>query len=626
MGISRFRHYVVLACAAVLLLWNLGYAPLWNPDEGRYGSSSFEMAQPFDGGAHDWVVPHLNTIPRLNKPPLVYWSAALCSKIAGMNEWGMRLPSALAAIGVLLVLWRMGTMMFDTRTGVLAALVWATSTLPFALARALNTDMLLTFSIALALCGLWQIGERQIGEKRRAGVLVAGIGLGLALLSKGPVGLVLPILIFGVWQILTRGKSAFNAQNVKKLLGACALALLVAAPWYGAIAHQHPEFLKGFLIGENWDRLTKTELFHKPEPFYYYVPVLVLGLFPWIIWLMPAVRELWKAFRPPLESLDVSVDALAPKSSASQSTIRSAQIFLWLWAAAVVSLFSISHVKLITYVLPAFPAFALLIAAAMAAPARVSTRANPHDVPRLWRVSAALSGALILIVAIWLLALCELQPKVLDRIMPRSEALPFLFAGCGVLALGSVAMWLACRARATHEFVQRVAIAQVVTMAFFLLLVVPFAGRVSLYEDPSAMLRALRPHLKTSDEFLEFKSFVPTAMFYLQRPIVIVDVENRSGLAQKAFDASPYFPQNLAVVTKAIERANARNTRVYILVKWKYAHWPQLKNVARIARNNDYFLLSNRSAPAGFSYDFVAPSKRGPRRLSPECQALSPQC
>lgn len=625
MEISRFRHYLVLTCAAVLLLWSLGYAPLWNPDEGRYASSSFEMAQPFDGGAPDWVVPHLNSVPRLNKPPLVYWSAALCSKIAGMNEWGMRLPSALAAIGVLLILWRLGAAMWDERTGVLAALIWATSVLPFGLARALNTDMLLTFCVALSLAGLWLLAAPSISQsifQRRVGVLIAGIGLGLALLSKGPVGLVLPILIFLAWRICANGKTAFNAEILGRVLGACALAMLLAVPWYGAIALRHPEFLRGFLIGENLARLTGSKFYHKPEPFYFYLPIILLGLFPWTFWLLPAVRNLWESLKPQPVSSEVSPSEV----SSAKLSARSSQIFLWLWAVAVVALFSISHVKLITYVLPAFPALALLLAGAMASPTLASTRKSTLAPLRLWRISAALSGAQFLVAAVGLLALCELKPKIIDKILPRAEVLPFLFIGCGVLALGTCAVWLASRSREPHQLVRRMAVTQAATASLFFLIVVTFATRISLYEDPSAMLRALRPYLKPSDEFLEFKSFMPTAMFYLQRPVVVIDVENRSGLAPEIFDASPNFPQDLAVGARAIERANARHTRVFILVKWKHAHWPQLNNTVLIARNNDYDLLSNVSAPAGFSYNFVAPSKRGPRRLSPDCQALSPRC
>ena len=104
-----------LLLAALLLLYGLDYAPLWNPDEGRYASAALEMAQPFNGTAPDWIVPHLNTIPRINKPPLVYWLGAISYRILGVSEASTRLISALAAIVVMLTVWRLGHAMFSER-------------------------------------------------------------------------------------------------------------------------------------------------------------------------------------------------------------------------------------------------------------------------------------------------------------------------------------------------------------------------------------------------------------------------------------------------------------------------------------------------------------------------------
>jgi 4-amino-4-deoxy-L-arabinose transferase-like glycosyltransferase len=262
--------------------------------------------------------------------------------------------------------------MFGSQAGVLAGLIWATSTLPFILSHTLNTDMLLTFTIALALLGLWLMTGREArGEGREAdaelegikttyaGAILAGIGLGLAMLAKGPVGVVLPLGIWGLARILTQGRRTFS--GFPRLAGVVVLILaaLISVPWYVAIAQVHPEFLRTFLLGENLARLTGSQFYHKPQPPYFYLPILLIGVFPWTAFLIPTVARLLRDFRP-----QPAVDGRGEGES-TQRFERHSRWFLWLWIAVVVGLFSISHVKLVTYILPAFPALAILIAQAL---------------------------------------------------------------------------------------------------------------------------------------------------------------------------------------------------------------------------------------------------------------------
>ena len=135
----------LLLVAALLLFGTLNYAPFWNPDEGRYAAASLEMTGGVQGGHADWVVPHLNTIPRLNKPPLVYWLAGGAFQIFGPSEWAGRLGAALASLAAMLIIWVLGRAMFDEKTGIAGALIWSTSMAPAAMGRTCNTDMLLSW-------------------------------------------------------------------------------------------------------------------------------------------------------------------------------------------------------------------------------------------------------------------------------------------------------------------------------------------------------------------------------------------------------------------------------------------------------------------------------------------------
>jgi 4-amino-4-deoxy-L-arabinose transferase-like glycosyltransferase len=593
-----------LVFAAVLLCWNLNYAPLWNPDEGRYAAAALEMAQPFSGEKADWIVPHLNTVPRLNKPPLVYWLSALFIDVFGRSAGAARMPSVIAALGVLLIVWQLGRKMFNDRTGVLAALVWATMTLPFILSHTLNTDMLLTFTVALSLLGLWMMGDEKTRDVRHTafGALIAGIGLGLAMLAKGPVGVILPIGIWGLTRILTQGRRVFCNFPWLAGVGALLLASLISAPWYVAIAQVHPEFLKSFLFGENIARLTGSQFYHKPQPLYFYLPVLLLGLLPWTAFLIPATTNLFRDWRKGLRD---DSPAVPPRD-------RHSRLFLWLWGLIVIGLFSISHVKLITYILPAFPAFAILIAEAI-----TSTQADDTMVTeRPLELAKWATAALLLILAI-ALPLAFFRPHGLSE-----KAVPISEIGAAVVALSIICILTALLVTFRPRQIQ--VIVPVGAAAMFIALLAG-AGRAARYEDSSSMVMALQPYLKSNDVFVQFKTFDPTAVFYANRPLAMIEVENRSGWDEDEFRDSPRFPADRHAMKKILQDAAKHRQRVFVLAKWKFAHFPMLAGLHVIAISNDYRLLSNQPAPQGFSYEFIAPLKRQ-RELSPACKALDVAC
>lgn len=597
-----------LLLGIALLLFNLGYAPLWNPDEGRYGAASLEMTQPFDGRKPDWIVPHLNTVPRLNKPPLVYWTTAASFQMLGVSEFAARLPSALAAVGVLLLLWQFGRHMYGARAGVLAGLVWATSALPFILSHTLNTDMLLTFSITLAAFGLWLMSQcKPGGHSNRISWLVAGVlagsGLGFAMLAKGPVGVVLPIGIWGLWLIVTRRMKFLSGIHLGATIVAFLIALLISAPWYIAIAREHPEFLYTFLFGENIARLTGQEFYHEPKPFYFYVPVVLIGLFPWPAFLIPAIARLHGA---------ASKEIPAQTTQQSALTDQQNRWFLWIWAGAIVVLFSISSVKLVTYVLPAFPALALLLAETL-----TSFFARRESSARAMAWAVRLTIALFVLLGL-ALPIAFLNDKLLgNKVTPTSEIIPYVWAFALVSLVSAVLLMRKYSCGPAPVIVGGA------TAIFAILLTA--AGTVARYEDSSAMLIALKSKLKPGDVVVQFKSFDPTAIFYLNRPLQFINVENRSGWDDETFDNSPLFVQEHSAIQQALTQARKQKGRVFILTKWKHRHFPAVKAIPQIAQTNDYRILTNQPMATDFNFEAIAPRKRA-RELSPECKALSPLC
>lgn len=590
------RYFLALIAAAVLLLWNLNYATVWNPDEGRYISASLEMIAPLDGSPPDWVVPHLNTIPRLNKPPLVYWSAAALFKVLGINVTAARLASALAAIAVSLLLFLLGQRMFNKQAGVLAAVTWATCVLPFTMGRMLSTDMQLAFSITLALTGLYLAliveAPRQIrpASTSRLWFIVAAIGLGLALLSKGPVGVALPLLIAFTWMLSVAGRRTFRVPIVIGVLTSLTIAVLLALPWYVAINRVEPQFLMRFLWGENVGRLTGAKFYHNPKPFWFYIPVVMIAALPWTAFLWPALRRLFDDFK-------------ARRTADAQAS--QARLFLWIWAVAVIGLFSLSSTKLITYILPALPPLALLIAQTFFAPRE--DKAHALAMRRATTVTAL--SLLFLGIAISLLFL---HPKLLaDKIMARADTTPFALGMSAILIVGAFALL---------RYRQAARILPLTGGALFIILT-SFMGRFALYEDPSPMIERLLPYMESDSEILQFKTFQPSVMYYTRRPSVIVDFANRSGLDEEEYETSGDFVPNHDAIAKAL----TKHKQIFVLTRWKHVHWPTLPKMYTIAINNDYRLLSNRPAPAGYHYEFIAPRKRH-RELSPACKALAPDC
>jgi hypothetical protein len=204
-----------------------------------------------------------------------------------------------------------------------------------------------------------------------------------------------------------------------------------------------------------------------------------------------------------------------------------------------------------------------------------------------------------------------------EKMMPVAEIAPYVWALSTVATIIAALLLTAFSHRA----------APVVTggaIALFGVLLAA-AGHASPYEDSSSLFIALKPHLKPGDDFVQFKSFDPTAIFYLSRPVRFVDVENRSGWDEKAFQSSPLFPHDPALTHRLIHEANANGRRIFVLAKWKHAHFPAVKGMKVIAAINDYRLLSNQPAPEGFEHHYLSPKKRE-RELSPECKALSPLC
>jgi len=311
----------------------LGGHGLSDPDEPYYAVPALEMLR---GGT--WLTTTLRGQPWFDKPILFYWIVLSAYRLFGVSEMAARLGSACAALAGLFAVRAVGRRIgFDERTSFAASLILATSLEYAFVARAAVTDMTLTLTLLLAMLA----GASYLSSGSRLAASLFGASLGLAALTKGPVGLILPVVALGGYALLARRSEILKPGA----LAACAAGLLLTAgPWYGFMASRHRDLLIQTFIGEgNFGRFLHPE--HPSSPFYYLL-TLAAGLLPWsgalpFALVGPARPSSWRA----------ETGAGRPAGP----------LYALCWFAAPILVFSLSASKLPTYILPAFPAAALLL-------------------------------------------------------------------------------------------------------------------------------------------------------------------------------------------------------------------------------------------------------------------------
>ncbi len=327
-----------LACLALvfglLYFFQLGDSTLVNPDEARYAEIPREMV-----ARGDYVLPRLNGVLYFEKPPLLYWTVAGFLHVFGPDEFAMRAGPALFALGGVLLTYAATRRMRGRLAGVAAAAVLGTSLLYFALARVLILDMAVSVLMSATLfCFILGMREPP-GIRRRWLFYGVYAGAALATLTKGLIGFLLPGAVMFLWLLL------FNQWRRLRpfyLPTGALLFLAIAAPWHILAAQRSDAWAHFYFVHEHWERFTTTVGHDRYEPWWYFIPVVLGGLFPWMGFLWPALR-----------------DALAG-GWARRKENADAWFFV-LWAAFIFFFFSKSQSKLIPYILPVFPALAVLI-------------------------------------------------------------------------------------------------------------------------------------------------------------------------------------------------------------------------------------------------------------------------
>lgn len=328
---------LLLMFAGTLFFFRLGAPGFFDADEPAYAQAAREMRE-----SGDWVTPHFNGRPRFDKPPLFYYLIMLSDRLLGETEFAARCWSALAGVAVTALLWLTARRWVGPWAGPTTGVAFSASLLTALLARAAVTDMLLCLFVTAAI--LAGLAALQAPAPRARRFATAGwVAMALAVLVKGPVGLLIPALALGGSLLLLRE----IRSGVPRLVPweGPALFLAIAAPWYALVlAANGWAFVEGFLIKHNLSRFSGVISSHG-GPLWFYVPVLLVGFFPWCGSLPSA---LWRAARVARRRRAVS--------PAERLTVT-----CLCWFVGVFVFFSLAGTKLPSYLFPAFPALALLV-------------------------------------------------------------------------------------------------------------------------------------------------------------------------------------------------------------------------------------------------------------------------
>jgi 4-amino-4-deoxy-L-arabinose transferase-like glycosyltransferase len=421
--------WILLICGTLYACYfsRLGAIGFLGPDEPRYASVAREMVE-----SGDWITPRLYGRPWFEKPPLYYWGAALSFKLFGVSEAAARLPSAVSALLATLALAWLAWRLYGAETARWLLVVLPTTVAMIGFSHAAAPDMpfagMLTVAMVCAtvlLCMMPHVTPESFWSSPSLSSLnlislaplisgLFGIFLGLAVLGKGPAGIILCGGTVLFWALFTK-----CWHHVLRLFHPAAIGAfgIVTLPWYVLCARRNPDFFRVFIIEHNFKRYLTPEFQHS-QPFWYYVPILLLALLPWTLLLLPAAKELARSFR---DRFQRGADDL----------------FVAAWAVFPCLFFSFSQSKLPGYILPSIPPLMLLCSAA----SRKLLAANS------WLARLAFAGSsVIAVITIAIGFLQTVRLRGLYRLLAMGEVAPgrLLLFAVGLLT-GVIALWFILR-------------------------------------------------------------------------------------------------------------------------------------------------------------------------------------
>lgn len=463
----------------------------------------------------DWTTPTLNREPFFDKPAFHNWLVALAFVVCGFTEFAARLPNAMIGLGCVLVTYLLGRRLYGPGAAFLGAVVLATAAEFIVLSRTVMHDMSLAFFVTLGLA-LWFVGYSR-NATSRGWFLLSYAAFGGAMLAKGPIGVLLPGAVVFLF-LLARRELHFLGRM--SLGWGVLIGLLVAAPWYLAVSLRNPDFARYFFIELNFGSFLSEEA-HHPEPLHYYLPILLVGFFPWSFFLPAALVRAWQR---------------------KGEDTHGGTLFLLLWAGLYLAFFSAAESKLATYILPIFPPLTLVVG-------------------RLWHELATTPTSTLRKAVLWSFSPFLLLPAA-AFLWVRSHPLPLpeLAAQYGlalekaaspliVLIFGLGAAFVLVLVRRTRAGFAGVALSFAACAALFFVFIVPV---MNLHQSSREMALELDELLADGESIVCYSSTRYSALFYTDRLVRVIkspkelsEVLSTDGRAYCVISSSRYHKMGL---------------------------------------------------------------------------------
>jgi len=470
---------VLLAICILLYFLPLNARPLWDTDEGMHAATSKDMLL-----SGDWVTPQLNGEKFHDKPVLFNWLVAISLYLLGFNEVAARLPAALLGTGCVLLTYFIGRCMFRPTVGFLSGVILATSMEFIILSTVVVHDIALVFFVTLCLFFFYLGYSRERGRRTYFLLLYASAGLGV--LTKGPIGALLPAMVVGLFLILNRKLSFLKEMAIG---WGILVFLAIAAPWYVLVISKNPDYAGHFFIKQNLMNFLSSQEARHPRPFYYYVHLLFGGLFPWSFFLPFAIIQVFQGgFR--------KIDERA--------------LFVLIWFGAVFLFFSAASSKLSPYILPLFPAAALLVGTLWH-----ELLKSPTKRLRLGFLLSAIPLPLIFIPGFFYVLI---QPPIRLEFKYGINMLHVKILVLFMAVIVTAAFFLLLKRRYRSSFSALAGMA-VFSILIFILLIVP---HINPYRSTKGLAKQMDALLPPGEKMVFYYDLRDSALFYTDRKALVL--------------------------------------------------------------------------------------------------------
>jgi len=467
---------ILVVTPLVLYVLLLPLLPLTEPDEARYSDIPSSMNQ-----SGDYIIPRLNHVVYLEKPPFAYWVTAFFFRLFGEGTFSSRLFSGLCAWGCVFLVYRIGNTLYDERAGLHSAAVLSTSLYPFILGRLNLLDMPLTFLLGLSI---WS-GYRyfRTGSEKKRWLYLFYLFAALAFLTKGLIGILFPLLILILYLLSEKAW-----QSLPKLFHPLGIVLFAAivSPWFILVQRAYPHFFQYFFVRQHFERYT-TDAYGSVH-FLYYIPVILFGMIPWLAHLVEAL------VRPGTRKV-------------FRETVRHGLLLSWM--GFVFLFFSISSSKMATYIAPLFLPLAVVVGRTLG----IEETENPSPQRRSHRLHTRvliLAQSILLAVALWI------PPFLRSANVPLTEWWLLVLLPTIVILL---IPFLIARAQAERN---RFLVLYVLSAVFLAASILPLSRYLRPYKASLPVAEAIKRLVPAGHDLYQYRIYLRGIPFYckIRTPIV----------------------------------------------------------------------------------------------------------